>query len=149
LSKGREIRPYAGLTDMQSLFVRYVCDGMNHTKAAELAGYAGDSSTPSRVASHPEVIKAIGAELVRRLASEGAPVGYSVLLSIARNEAASDRARIDASKALLDRAGYVPPRASEPAPASFSVDSMDREQLRRFIAEAESKLASEAKDVTP
>ena len=53
--------------------------------------------------------------------------------------------RVEAAKALLDRAGYVAPKAAEPLPDGLRDPSeMTSEELRAFLARAEAELADRA-----
>jgi hypothetical protein len=56
------------------------------------------------------------------------------------------RVRVDAAKAILDGYTAAAP-AAERDPSDLTL--MSREELHRFVLEAEAKLATEAKDVSP
>lgn len=56
--------------------------------------------------------------------------------------------RADAAKVLLDRAGYVPPKANEPgAGAMRDPSEMSSDELRAYIDKAEQQLAARASPV--
>jgi hypothetical protein len=88
-------------------------------------------------------------ELATQLATEGAPAAYRLLLKVVNDESVSARVRVDAGKALLDRAGFVPPKASAPEGLEKAVTAMSRDELKAFVDQAERRLADEAVDVTP
>lgn len=60
----------------------------------------------------------------------------------------SPKVRIDAAKALFDRAGYV---VKPLAPGAFEdeLNQVSREELERLVARIREQNAAEAKDVTP
>jgi hypothetical protein len=137
------------LTDKQQAFVKHVLDGVPQIKAAELAGYSDPDASSYSAVRVPHVRRAIMEGLATRLATEAAPVSYRVLMKVVQDETVSPRVRVDAGKALLDRAGFVPPKAAEPEGVEKSLSDMNRDELRAFIDQAERQLANEAIDVTP
>jgi hypothetical protein len=77
-----------------------------------------------------------------------APLAFAFLNECVIDTAMPARVRVDAAKAILDRSGYVAaPLAADRDPGDIT--GMSREELHRFVKEAEAKLASEAKDVSP
>jgi hypothetical protein len=73
-----------------------------------------------------------------------------VLVKFARDETVSPRVRADSAKTLLDRAGFVPPKAPEPIDASRKdLTEMTSDEFCAVIADAEARLAQQARDVTP
>jgi phage terminase small subunit len=139
-----------GLTPLQERFVEQILEGHNTLQAATLAGVGSPQVHAYRVASLPHVQAEIARQLGRRLANEAAPVAYSVLVKILRDENAASRVRVDAAKTLLDRAGFVPPRAPDPpGTTGKQLNEMSREELRAVLTVAEDRLAREATEVTP
>ena len=102
------------MTEKQRLFVHHILDGVPQVKAAELAGYADPQQSAYFAVRSPHVRRAIMDGLATQLATEGAPAAYRLLLKVVNDEAVSARVRVDAGRALLDRAGFVPPKASAP-----------------------------------
>jgi hypothetical protein len=138
------------LTDLQQRFVDMILEGNPVLRAAELAGIGSPRVHAYRFAALPHVQRAIAEGLTKRFMTEGAPLAYSVLVKFVGDEAVSPRVRVDAAKALLDRAGFVPPKAADqPDTAEKDLAAMSSDELRAFIASAEGRLAQEAKDVTP
>jgi len=77
-----------------------------------------------------------------------APRCLSFLFETVNDVGMPARVRVDSARILLDRAGYA---AAAPAEERDSGDltQMSRDELHRFVKEAEAKLATEAKDVSP
>lgn len=98
------------LRPMQQAFVEamLLTGGASNTKAARMAGYAGNSdtlrATAYRLAHDPDIKEAIREEAGNRVHS-GAILGASVLLEIANDPTHKDRFK--AASALLDRSGLV------------------------------------------
>lgn len=133
-----------GLTEKQAAFavafVQYGDVGL----ASERAGYS-DATTGWQVLRVPHVVLAIREELQRRLITEGATIGLDALLKIAGNKREPAAARVAAAKALLDRAGFVPPSLKDEGTGK-QLTEMSPDELRRFIEEAEKDInAAEAK----
>jgi hypothetical protein len=101
------------------------------------------------LARNPKIQRAIAEGIATRLLTEGAPIAYALLAEVVRDKAVSARVRVDAAKTILDRGGFVPPKAAEPGGMEKAVTEMSRDELRAFITIAEHKLSSEAVDVTP
>ena len=138
------------LTELQQRFVDNILDGLPPVRAAELAGIASPRTHATRYVHNIHVQRAIMEGLTKRLAMEGAPLAYNLLVKVVSDDAVSSRVRVDAAKALLDRAGFVPPKASDPVDATEKdLSKMSRDELKAFVASAENKLAREAIDVTP
>jgi len=82
------------------------------------------------------------------LETDYAPKAFAFLNATVHDTAVPARIRVDAAKIIVDRAGYVaaPPDAARD-PKDLTL--MTREELHKFVIDAEAKLASQAKDVTP
>jgi len=107
------------LTDLQAKFAElYVLDPEKAGRGGDcavLAGYSADSAsvTASRLLRHPNVRKEIE-RLTREALGDHAAAAVQLLGRVVRDERAPLKIRVDAAKAVLDRAGFVPPRAPEP-----------------------------------
>jgi hypothetical protein len=88
---------------------------------------------------HPEVL--------RKLREEGAPLGLRTLIEICRDPDAPKGVRADCAKALLDRAGYVAPRAEPVTPDEKMLVEMSQAELLEVISTCEAELAGRAKVV--
>jgi hypothetical protein len=74
----------------------------------------------------------------RQISGPAATKASALLEEIVGNTELPMRLRLDAAKTILDRAGYVPPKASEPEePAEKDMASMTIEELEAFIRRAE------------
>jgi phage terminase small subunit len=136
------------LTPMQQRFVEVMVQSGDQVRAAEVAGYAF-SSAGADLARNPKIQRAIAEGIASRLLTEGAPIAYALLAEVVRDKAVSARVRVDAAKTILDRGGFVPPKAAEPGGMEKTVTEMSRDELRAFITIAENHLANAAVDVTP
>lgn len=102
------------LTPRQELFVEFYQQTGNATKAAEMAGYAGDQNTLSTIGYEnlrkPNVIRALELkknDLRTRFEQESINA-FNVMVSIINDPRVSARTKLDACKDILDRAGYKP-----------------------------------------
>ena len=101
--------------------------GMDAKEAMLAAGYSG-SMTP-RVAITPAMRDEIRTLTGHQL-SEAAPIAVKTLLAMVADEDKPDRIRIDAAKTILDRAGYVAPKAADaPSGAEKALHEMTRDEL--------------------
>lgn len=140
-----------GLTEKQAAFVSALCTLGDKSRAVLEAGYditshdasaLADSVLRSRAVQH-----ALRHEINRRFL-EGAAMAFNVLRDIARDATAPKGVRVDAAKAILDRAGFVAPRNGAEQGATLDLASMSPDQLRAFIAQGEQELAARAKTVS-
>jgi hypothetical protein len=138
-----------GLDDRQRKFVRaYVDGGASPSVACRIAGYDPEVK-PGGVLTRP-VRAAIAAEVDLRLRCEGAVVGLSVLLALARDETTPKGVRAQCAVALMDRAGYPALRAVQtPDNGSQSLSEMSIGALRALVADLDRRAADSATDVTP
>ena len=73
-----------------------------------------------------------------------------VLKGIIDDETAAPKLRLDAAKTVLDRSGFIAPKAAEsPKPVSKvdTLDGMSLEQLKRFVAEHDPREAGQTNGV--
>jgi len=76
------------------------------------------------------------------------PTAFAFLHECVIDTAMPARVRVDAAKAILDRAGYTTsPPAVERDPGDITLWS--RDELQNFIVKADARINAEAKDVTP
>jgi len=95
------------------------------------------------------MVAAIQAAVSLRIRTEGAAVAHSVLLEVARDKQAPKGVRVDAAKALLDRAGFVAPRAEAPKQGEGRpLSDYSIEELRGLVAQLERNRGDQAKDVS-
>ncbi len=149
---GPNIAPLYNLTAQQARFVRRVVAGCTPAQAAESAMYSCSetssfASIGDYLTSVPQIILAIRAELARAMRTEGASTSYAFLLDTVRDTAAPRGARVDAAKTILDRAGYIAPKAEAAAPGEKMLGEMTQAELLQVINECEGELAGRATPV--
>ena len=70
-----------------------------------------------------------------------APAAVEVLASLMDDEDASPKIRLDAAKTILDRAGFVPPKALEaPTVGEKSLHEMSRDELATRVHQLQSEI---------
>ena len=131
-----------GLTDRQRAFVRaYIANGANATDAASQAGYSNPESEGWRLRQLPHIIAAIHAEIARTIGDDLASLAVGVVRDILRDPAAPLKLRLDAAKTALDRAGYIAPKAADPAAPA------EKPKSEMTLAELEAELAKLKADI--
>ena len=88
------------------------------------------------------------ARSVKQLLLNSAPVAVSVLHDILDNSNISPSVRVDAAKALLDRAGFGPVRHVVEHNDSKTLSEMSIDELKGLLDRTESQLASLATPVS-
>jgi hypothetical protein len=148
------------LNDQQRAFAfAYVKDPdttANGTQSAIKAGYAVDCArqTACRLLQH-DGVRAEIERLTRQELGDHASAAVALLGRVVRDEKAPLKIRVDACKTILDRAGFVAPRAPDaPPPPLDPADykKMDFNQLMRMLAGQEAKVEAMERDmidVTP
>jgi phage terminase small subunit len=115
-------------------------------RAAELAGYAREYASQSayQLLRSPNVLATLRFEMARRVTSL-APLGLSVIEALVRDTATPAKIRLDGAKTLLDRAGWIAPRATiDKTGADISLHEMTVSDLRSLADKLESELATRA-----
>ena len=98
---------HAHLTEQRKQFVEAYCQLGNGTLAAKEAGY---KDSPSLVNQASKLKRELSSEIAEELTANfmsAAPKALSILMDLAENSA-SDSVKFQASKDLLDRAGFRP-----------------------------------------
>jgi phage terminase small subunit len=139
------------LTERQSNFVAsFVESGDAHNAALE-AGYspATARTAGTEILCVPHVAQAVARAVAQRLAMS-VPMALAVIEELSSNKNISPKVRLDASKAILDRAGFVPPRAAanridEP---EKSLHEMSLDELKALANRLDDELAGRAIDVS-
>jgi phage terminase small subunit len=137
----------ASLTDQQRALVHELVNGVPQGLAGERAGYSHKESVSAAIRL-PHVAAAVRVEITRRLVVEAAPVAYSVLLSLARDEKVPPAVRRNCARDLIGLAGWVPPKA-EGAESAIEKPLTERttHELHELVAKLESELAGRATPV--
>jgi len=121
--------PLRVLDEKQRKFVSTFVSTGNAEAATSASGY--EITSQYYLLRRPDIIAAIRFEVQRRLATEGASVGYGAILEVARDEKAPGAARVAAGKALLTAAGLL--EAPQAGKEAKSINDMTRDELRDFI----------------
>lgn len=140
-----------GLTAQERKFVIHTVRYGDPKLAVKHSGYRGDPSdvAPDLMRS-PKIVAAIQAEVSLRIRTEGASVAHNVLMEIAGDKTAPKGARVDAAKALLDRAGHIAPRPEAAKPGEGrALSDYSIEELRGLVSQLERTRGDQAKDVSP
>ncbi|HUO90885.1 MAG TPA: terminase small subunit [Rhizomicrobium sp.] len=140
----------------QAFAEAYVHDpqaGGNGTASAIAAGYAADCAkqTAYRLLRHDGVRAEID-RLTREALGDHASAAVALLGRVVRDEQAPLKIRVDAAKAVLDRAGFVAPKAPEPKMIGEKpIEEMSTAELQAFIRETREYIEREGQliDVTP
>lgn len=140
-----QIIEYAGLTDKQSALVSALLDGLSISDAGARAGY---SSAPAayHASNTPSVQVALRTAMLRQMAKD-APMAWKLIVDTARDETVDRKLRTQCANSILDRTGFVPPKAAE-ASAERALEDMTRDELVAFISQAHARRAAMATDVS-
>jgi phage terminase small subunit len=140
------------LSEKQAAFVQAFVDqgSGDYIAAAKAAGYTPSVAKTShyRVTRSPQLLAAIHLEVSRRL-QEGAPIALKVLTDLAGSAKTPEKIRLDAAKAILDRAGHIAPRARSLGDAGEkTLGEMSLDELKATQERLNSELAARAKTVS-
>lgn len=136
-------------TSQQAAFIRYAADGMELEQAAIASGYAPATAKDvgGQIRRQPAIIAAIQVEVAKRLAI-GSAVSLKVLEDI-RDNSKDERLRVACAKDLLNRAGFIAPKATEASRgADKPLNDMSTTELRALADKLEGELADRAKPVS-
>lgn len=137
------------LTDMQARFVLEFTSGPgsigNASESARRAGYSEKSAAEQgrQLLEKPHIIAAIDDALRVSISSNLAAKAVAVLETVLDDEEAHPKLRVEAAKTILDRAGFIAPKASEPE-APFDgkpLHEMTITELQEFIDRGEAQRA--------
>jgi phage terminase small subunit len=137
------------LNQRQTDFVGFFVETGDAHQAALLTGYAeGTARTAgTEILALPHIALAIARAARLRLA-RGVPLALNTLEHLV-GKAQSEKVRLDAAKAVLDRAGLVPPKDQEDrSTIATPLHEMTTEDLRAMVHRLEDELVGRAKTVT-
>jgi hypothetical protein len=128
----------------------------NATASAVKAGYAERSAAQEghRLLRHVGVRAEIE-RLTRQELGDHASAAVALLGRVVRDEKAPLKIRVDACKTILDRAGFIAPKAPDAPPPPLDpadINKMNLHQLLRMLAVQEAKVEAMERDmidVTP
>jgi hypothetical protein len=138
-----------GLTAQERRFVSHTVRYGDPKAAVRLCEYKGDPAdiAPDLMRS-PKIAAAIQAEVSLRIRTEGAMIAHNVLMDVAKDKDAPKGVRVDAAKALLDRAGFIAPRAEAPKAAEGrALSDYSIEELRGLVSQLERTRGDNARAV--
>ena len=143
----REVQPIP-LKGSYATFVRAFLKDGNATAAAIVAGFSelDADDTGRRLLQRAEVIAAVQYEVRRGLVVD-APNSIRVLRWL-RDNADTQKIRLDAAKSLAAMAGHVAPRAAAEKPADQPLHEMTTDQLRELAGRLEDEIAGRAKVIS-
>lgn len=123
-----------------------LADGHGVPLSAEAAGYT--HSEACELLQSPRVSRLVEYRARSVLRNDYAPKALKFLGELASNEAAPLKERRQAAQFVLERAGYVAPRAQIQEAAEKSISAMSAEELASLVEKLEQERASRAKDVS-
>ena len=108
--------------------------------AMKASGYS--NTTRASVAITPAMQAHLRQLMVEKLAAM-APAALVVLNDLMDDEDASPKIRLDAAKTILDRAGFVPPKAMEaPMVGEKALHEMSRDELAARVRQLQSEIGA-------
>ena len=137
------------LTEQQAAFVAAFTGEPgaigNAAEAARRAGYSRRSAGElgRELLTKPHVRAAIYDANRAQINGKLATKAVEVLQGILEDDTAAPKLRLDAAKTVLDRAGYIAPKAEERPQPESEADKLNKlsiEQLEAFVADQEAKL---------
>jgi hypothetical protein len=137
-------------TEQQARFVERAADGLDLKDCALYAGYAesgaGDAAT--RLMREPAIVAAVQLAMARRLAV-CAPASLRVLQDFVTDKTVDNRIRLAAAKTLLDRAGFIAPKAVDrTGEGRKALNVMNMDELRQERDRLEKEISDRAKPVS-
>jgi hypothetical protein len=127
-------------TTTQRELVWHLAKGLGTEEAAKRAGLPS-SARLYQFKRTKEFAAELREALNDHLSTEIAPRAFHLMDEIMRDTKANPRVRLDAAKALVDRAGYAPRPSGSDNPGEKDMASMTRAELERFIREADIRRA--------
>lgn len=134
------------LTEREDRFVELLCEGLSPGDAASAAGYPARSYID--LLQSPRVSRRVEWRMRSVIRNELAPKAIHLLGRLLDDEAAPARVRVQAAQFILERAGYVAPRAQVQEAAEKSISAMSAEELASLVEKLEQERSSRAKDVS-
>ncbi len=124
---------------MQKSLINNLASGMTVKASMKAAGYS--ETVRASVAITPAMQAYLRQLMVDKLATS-APAAISVLSGLMDDEEASSKIRLDAARSILDRAGFVPPKASDaPTVGEKSLHEMTRTELADRVQQLQGEIS--------
>ena len=126
-------------TPKQRSLIDNLASGKTVKAAMEAAGYS--DTVRASVAITPAMQTHLRRLMVDKLAM-AAPAAITVLSGLMNDEDASPKIRLDTAKTILDRTGFVPPKASDASSVGEkSLYEMSRAELAERVRQLQSEIA--------
>ena len=110
-----------------------------------LARFLRPAETARILLARPDVQARIAEECALRLSTEGAPAAVNRLLSLVKDGGTTPEIALRAINSILDRAGFVPPKAQDPlAPGDAPMQQKSSAQLHKILEDAQRVLSDRA-----
>ena len=136
----------AKLDERQQKFVECLATGMGLALSSAAAGY--DPLEAQALLQTPRISRLVELRVRSALHNDYAPKAMAFLAELASDKAAPLKERRQAAQFVLERAGYVAPRAQIQEAAEKSISAMSAEELASLVEKLEQERASRAKDVS-
>lgn len=137
------------LNEQQKVFIARYLETGDAVQASLDASYS--SSNPGanawRLLRLPNVSRAVALQARQRFAGL-APVALHVIEMIMLDTAVAARVRLEAAKTLLDRAGYIAPKAQQERSNDLPLHEMSTDDLRTMAARLEDEIAGRARPIS-
>jgi phage terminase small subunit len=141
----------AQLSNQEAELVRNFIASDDWEQSALAAGYAESTAKMAKywATQRPAILVAIHLETARRVQTE-APAAVDTIVKIRKGEITEGaKVRLDAAKAVLDRAGHIAPRARALGDAGEkTLGEMSLDELKATQERLNSELAARAKTVS-
>ena len=126
-------------TPKQQFLIHHLASGITVKEAMIAAGYS-DTSRLSRIIT-PAMQAHLRQLMADRLATL-APSAVDVLSKLMNDNDSSPKNRLDAAKTILDRAGFMPPKASDaPGVGEKPLYEMNRSELEERVRQLQGEIA--------
>ena len=132
-------------TDKQLALVDALAEGLTNLQALDKAGYS------AKVKFSQVISSALIDEIKNRTGLKiqaSAPRALELVLEIIENDTAPDKLRLEASKIVLDRAGYIAPKAPEhTASNEKALHEMSRDELAVRAERLQKEISERARTI--
>lgn len=136
----------AKLDERQDKFIECLATGLGLDLSASAAGY--ELFEAHALLQTPRISRLVENRVKAVLRNDMAPRAVAFLDSLVQNKKASNHDRRAAAQFILERAGYVAPRAQVAEAAEKSISAMSADELASLVEKLEAERASRAKDVS-
>jgi hypothetical protein len=132
------------LTPQEDRLAQLLASGAELTQALTLISYTLDEHKARKRIAEPIFMRAVERHMRYALHAELAPFALATLRSIAADTTVLAATRRAAARDILDRAGWIPPKASAQTPLDQSIASMTIDELAALVDRTEQELADRA-----